>query len=86
MAKRAFHEWLEAFPSDRIMWGADTVHAEGIYAGTVLTRQCVAEVLAEKVDRGELTEAQALHIGRQIFRENALKLFPKLRGMLNRSQ
>ena len=30
MAKRAFQVWLEALPSDRIMWGADTVHAEGI--------------------------------------------------------
>ena len=24
-AKRAFHEWLEVMPSDRIMWGADCV-------------------------------------------------------------
>jgi uncharacterized protein len=85
MAKRAFQEWLEAFPSDRIMWGADTVHAEGIYAATVMTRQCVAEALAEKVERGELSEEHAVRIGRQIFRENALKLFPKLQGMLNRS-
>jgi predicted TIM-barrel fold metal-dependent hydrolase len=86
MAKRAFHEWLEAFPSDRIMWGADTVHAESIYAATELTRQCLAEVLAEKVQRDELKEDQALHIGRQILRENALKIFPKLEGMLNRSR
>jgi predicted TIM-barrel fold metal-dependent hydrolase len=86
MAKRAFQEWLDAFPSDRIMWGADTVHAESIYAATELTRQCLAEALAEKVERGELTEAQALHIGRQILRENALKLFPKLQGLLNRSK
>jgi predicted TIM-barrel fold metal-dependent hydrolase len=86
MAKRAFHEWLEAFPSDRIMWGADTVHAESIYAATELTRQCLAEVLAEKVQRDELKEDQALHIGQQILRENALKIFPKLEGMLNRSR
>ena len=25
MAKRAFQEWLEVMPSDRIMWGADTM-------------------------------------------------------------
>lgn len=84
MAKRAYQEWLEAFPSDRIMWGGDTVHAESIYAATVLTRQCLAEALAEKVDRGELSEAEAVHIGRQILRENALKLFPQLKGMLDR--
>lgn len=82
MAKRAYQEWLEAVPSDRIMWGADTVHAEGIYAATEFTRQCLAEALAEKVERGELKEEHALRIGRQILRENALKLFPKLQGML----
>src|SRR5207253_10056263 len=28
MAKRAYHEWLELMPSDRIMWGSDCRHAE----------------------------------------------------------
>jgi hypothetical protein len=85
MAKRAYQEWLEVMPSDRIMWGADTVQAEGIYAATVWTRQCLAEALAEKVDRGELREEQALSIGRQILRENALKLFPTLSRQLWRT-
>ena len=43
MAKRAYQEWLEMVPSDRIMWGADTVQAEGIYAATEFTRQCLAD-------------------------------------------
>lgn len=81
-ARRAYQEWLEVMPSDRIMWGADTTQAEGIYAATVWTRQCVSEALAEKVDRGELREEQALHIGRQIMRDNALKLFPRLQRQL----
>ena len=78
MAKRAFHEWLEVMPSDRLMWGADCNHAEGIYGATVVTRRVLAEVLAEKVERGELLEEHALRIGRQILRDNALKLFPQL--------
>jgi len=82
MARRAYEEWLEVMPSDRIMWGADTVQAEGIYAATVWTRQCLAEALAEKVERGELREEDALRIGRQILRDNALKLFPKLKRQL----
>lgn len=86
MAKRAYQEWLEAVPSDRIMWGADTVDAEGIYAATEFTRQCLAEALAEKVERGELLEKHAKRIGRQIMRENALKLFPKLNRMLWRER
>ena len=82
MAKRAYQEWLETMPSNRIMWGADTVQAEGIYAATEFTRQCLAEALAEKVERGELREEHAEHIGRQILRENALAVFPKLKRQL----
>ena len=82
MGKRAYQEWLEVMPADRLMWGADTVQAEGIYAATEFTRQCLAEALAEKVERGELREDHALRIGRQILRDNALKLFPKLKRQL----
>ena len=81
-AKRAFHEWLDVMPSDRIMWGGDCNHGEGIYGCTEVTRRCVAEVLAEKVDRGDLKEEHALKIGRDILRENALTLFPQLRQRL----
>ncbi len=82
MARRAYQEWLDAMPSDRIMWGADTLNAEGIYGATVYTRECLTEALAEKVDRGELREDHAQRIATQILRENALKLFPKLRAAL----
>ena len=82
MAKRAYQEWLEIVPSDRIMWGADTVNAEGIYAATVFTRQCLTEALAEKVVRGELREDHAIRIGGQVMRDNALKLFPSLQRHL----
>lgn len=82
MARRAYQEWLDAMPSDRIMWGADTLNAEGIYGATVYTRDCITEALAEKVERGELREDYAKHIATQILRDNALKLFPKLRAAL----
>jgi len=82
MAKRAFHEWLEMMPSDRIMWGADCNHAEGIYGATEFTRRCIAEVLAEKIDAGDLKEEHAVRIGRQILRDNALSLFPQLNDRL----
>lgn len=82
MARRAYQEWLDAIPSNRILWGADNAYAEGIYGATVTTRQCVAEALAEKVERGEIREVDALRIGRQIMRENALELFPALKQKL----
>lgn len=81
-AKRAFHEWLDAFPSNRIMWGADCNHAEGIYGATEFHRRCLSEVLAEKVTAGDLTEEHALAIGRQVMRDNALELFPQLKDRL----
>jgi predicted TIM-barrel fold metal-dependent hydrolase len=84
MARRALHEWLEVMPSDHIMWGADCNHAEGIYGATVTTRQVLAEVLAEKVERGELLEEHAHRIGRQVLRDNALKLFPQLNERLRK--
>lgn len=82
MAKRAFHEWLEVMPADHILWGGDGTHPEAIYGATVFTRRCLAEVLAEKIDAGDLPEDQALRIGRQILRDNALKLFPSLKEKL----
>jgi uncharacterized protein len=85
-AKRAYQEWLECMPSTRILWGADTVQAEGIYAATEFTRQCLAEALAEKTLRGELLEEHACRIGQQILRDNALALFPKLQRMLWKQQ
>lgn len=82
MGKRAYQEWLEVMGSDRIMWGADAHHAEGIYAATEFTRRCLAEALAEKVERGELREEHALRIGKQIMRDNALEIFPSLKSKL----
>ena len=81
-AKRAFIEWLDAFPSNRLMWGADCNHAEGIYGATEFHRQCVTEALAEKVLNGDISEETARHIARQIFRDNALELFPQLKERL----
>jgi predicted TIM-barrel fold metal-dependent hydrolase len=78
-AKRALHEWLEVMPSNRITWGGDDTSAEGIYGETEMTRRCLAEVLAEKVGRGDLNEAEARHIGKGILRDNALDLYPRLK-------
>ncbi|MGI8961815.1 MAG: amidohydrolase family protein [Bryobacteraceae bacterium] len=82
IAKRAFHEWLELVPCDRILWGSDLHHAEGIYAATEFTRRCLGEVLAEKVARGDLVEQHAMQIGKRIMRDNALEVFPRLKALL----
>lgn len=86
LARRAFHEWLDLIPSNRILWGADCNQAEGIYGATEITRRMLAEVLSERVDRGDLRLEDAEHIGRQILRENALNLFTGLRPKLWRDK
>ncbi len=82
MAKRAYQEILEAVPANRVLWGGDSLDAEGLYGATAFTRQCLAEALADKVQPGELRLEHAHKIGRQIMRENALELYPKLRQFL----
>lgn len=86
MARRAFHEWLDLIPSNRLMWGADCNHAEGIYGATEMTRRVLAEVLADRVDRGDLRMTDAERIGRQVLRENALAVFPGLEAKLWRQK
>ncbi len=82
LARRAWLEWLEVVPSNRLLWGGDSHNAEGIYGSTVVARAALAEALAEKITRGELREEHAMRIARQIMRENALALFPSLRERL----
>jgi len=82
MGKRAFKEWLDMFSSNRIMWGSDLFTLEGSYGTTMYARQCITEALAEKVLDKELREEDALRIGRQILRENALEAIPLLRNHL----
>jgi hypothetical protein len=60
----------------------DLYGVETIYGATLLHRAVIAELLAEKVHRGDLHETDALRIGRQILRDNALALYPTLKDKL----
>ena len=65
---------------------SDDESAEGIFGETELTRRCLAEVLAEKVHRGDLPDWYARQIGKQILRDNALELFPQLHARILRQK
>jgi hypothetical protein len=84
MGKQGYREWLEMISSDRIMWGSDMFTVEGSYGATIFARQCIYEALAEMVIDRELREEDAVRIGRQILRENALKVFSGLRKRLEK--
>lgn len=78
-ARRTLSEWIEVVPSDRILWGGDAWSPEALYGSTRMARDVVAEVLSQKVEEGYLSMAEAVELGKRIFRDNALALFRRIR-------
>ncbi len=75
-AKAVLHEWLEVVPCSKIMiWGGNSLCPEASYASLLMTKDIVAEVLAEKVEAGYLTDGLAVDIAWKLFRENARSFY-----------
>lgn len=74
-AIRTLHEMLDAVPYNKMMWGGDVSWIEDSIGSLELGKEVVATVLAERVDRGWLTEELALEIAGRIFRDNAIDFF-----------
>ena len=70
------HTWIETVPINKIMaFGGDYIFPEGSYAHSLVARQLVAEVLAEKVEQGYFTESEAVWVAQRLLRGNAIDLF-----------
>jgi len=79
-ARAALSEWLETVPVNKIMgFGGDYVHVEGTYGHSVIARENIARVLSEKVDDQSMTLDEAKVVARKLLRENALRLFRRIR-------
>ena len=75
-AHRFLDEAIETVPGDKILgFGGDYEFPEGAYAHAMLCREVVAKVLADKVNAGYWSEAEALAFARAILRENAIRTF-----------
>ena len=74
MLKRALHEWIDIVPMDRIVTGSDGSY-EWLYFAAKFNRECLAEVLSEKVLKEHMDLDLAFEVGRRILRENARRLF-----------
>jgi len=74
-AIRTLHEILDAVPYNKICWGGDVTYIEQAVGSLSLAREVVATVLAERIEKGWLTEEVARDIGRKIFRENAIRIY-----------
>ena len=57
------------------MFGTDAANLEELYGTAKFTRRILADVLAEKIENGFLTEESALSIARRILHTNGIELY-----------
>jgi hypothetical protein len=81
-AVRGLEEMLDCMPYNKFFWGGDCHFIEESTGSLEFGKSVVAEVLANRVARGLLTEDVAKDIARKIFRDNAIQFF-KLKEKLN---
>jgi len=80
-ARNALSEWLDTVPSNKIFgFGGDYRFIEGVYGHSVLARENIFKVLAEKVDEGVFNEERAVKIAERLLRSNAMEFFLKKEG------
>ena len=75
-SRQILSEWLDLVPGNRILgFGSDVEFPEFIYGHLLMARECMADVLAEKVEKDFLSEEEALNLAKKMFRENALYFY-----------
>ena len=75
-ARQALSEWLDAVPFNKIFgFGGDFIFAEGVYGHSVLARDNISRVLAEKVEEDSLDESKAIILAKRLLRDNACEFF-----------
>jgi predicted TIM-barrel fold metal-dependent hydrolase len=75
-ARSALSEWLDTVPSNKIFgFGGDYRFVEGVYGHAVLARANIAQVLADKVNEGVMSEPQAIQLASRLLHDNAYHFF-----------
>lgn len=75
-SRSALSDWLDEVPASKILgFGGDYIFVEGVYGHSVLARDNISKVLAEKVDDGVYKLDQAKKIASWLLRENPARLF-----------
>lgn len=75
-AARLLGELIDTVPANKILgFGGDFRHVEGTYAHAQMARAITADVLAGKVERGDLTETEAMALLERILYRNGKELF-----------
>ena len=71
----ALHQWLDSIPYNKFFWGGDCSIIEGSAGALVEMRDVLAQVLAERVDGGQMSLELAEDMAVKILRENAIRVF-----------
>ncbi|CAE6355705.1 unnamed protein product, partial [Rhizoctonia solani] len=70
------HQLMELCPTNKLLWSSDAAfHPERFYLGALQSRQALAEVLAEYIERQEIDFKEALGIAKRLFFENSNNLY-----------
>jgi len=75
-SRQVLSEWIDLVPGYRILgFGSDVRFPEMILGHLEMARSCVADVLAEKVEKDFLSEEEALSLAQRMFRDNGMELY-----------
>jgi predicted TIM-barrel fold metal-dependent hydrolase len=75
-SRQTLLEWIDLVPGHRLLaFGSDVGFPEMIFPHLEMARECLADVLAEKVARDYMSEDEALRLAVNMLRENALDLY-----------
>jgi hypothetical protein len=74
-ATRTLHQMLDCVPYNKYMWGGDVQRIDDVAGSLELAKEVIATVLAERIDKGWITEEVAQDVARHIFSENAIEVF-----------
>jgi len=74
-AIQTLDEMLDLVPYNKFFWGGDSHFIEESVGSLEIAKDVVSEVLANRVNRGLLSEELARKIAAAVFRENAFEFF-----------
>lgn len=78
MARFHLHQLIDTVPANKILgFGGDFLHVEGAYAHCKMAREITADVLADKVEAGDLPEEHAAFLLERILYGNGKDLFTR---------
>ena len=75
-SRQILSEWIDLVPAERLLgFGSDVQWPELVYGHLVMARACLADVLAEKVQRDFLSAAAASDLMRLLLRDAPVALY-----------